>query len=199
MRARVTIDEHPKTGRKSIVATEIPYQVNKAKLIEKIAELVRDKRIEGISDLRDESDRHGMRMVIELKRDANPRSILNSLYKYTAMQSAFNANMLALVDRQPQTLTLKKFLVHYIHHREIVITRRTRYELAKAEARKHILEGLKVALDNLDAVIEIIRSSRSAYEDGLTNLRARFGFSLRTAHCSLRAAWHAWTSLSAAV
>src|SRR5437764_14529006 len=114
-----------------------------------------------------------MRMLIELKRDANPDSVLNSLFKYTAMQSAFNANMLALVEQQPRTLTLKAFLQHHISHREIVITRRTRYELAKAEARRHILEGLKIALDNLDAVINTIRQSQAA-EDALINLRRQF-------------------------
>src|SRR5712692_2001526 len=117
-----------------------------------------------------------MRMMIELKRDASPESILNSLYKHTALQSAFNSNMLALVEQQPRILTLKAFLQHYIHHREVVITRRTRYELAKAEARKHILEGLKVALDHLDAVITTVRQSQTT-EVALTSLRAQFGFS----------------------
>jgi DNA gyrase subunit A len=161
----------------NIIVTELPYQVNKADLVKKIAELARDKKIDGIAEVRDESDRHGMRMMIELKRDANPDSVLNSLYKYTAMQTAFNTNMLALVDRQPQTLTLKKFLQHHIHHRETVLTRRTRFELAKAEARKHILEGLKIALDNLDAIITTIRTSQSAYDDGLLRLREQFGLS----------------------
>src|SRR3989440_1669908 len=163
-------------GRVSIIVTELPYQINKADLVRKIAELARDRKIEGISEVRDESDRKGMRMVIELKRDANPDSVLNSLFKYTAMQSAFNTNMLALVEQQPRTLTLKAFLQHYINHREIVITRRTRYELAKAEARKHILEGLKIALDNLDAVITTIRESASA-EVALVNLRQKFTLS----------------------
>ncbi len=176
LRARTHIEEAER-GRMNLIVTELPYQVNKADLVRKIAELVRDKKIDGISEVRDESDRQGMRVFMELKRDANYDSVLNSLYKYTAMQTAFNANMLALVDQQTQTLTLKKFLQHYIAHREIVLTRRTRYELAKAEARKHILEGLKIALDNLDAVIKIIRSSQSAYEDGLTTLREQFGFS----------------------
>ncbi len=176
IRARTQVEETER-GRMSIIVTELPYQVNKAELVKKIAELVRDKRIDGISEVRDESDRQGMRMYIELKRDANMDSVLNALYKYTAMQAAFNTNMLALVDQQPQTLTLKKFLQNYISHREIVLTRRTKYELAKAEARKHILEGLKIALDNLDAVIAIIRASRSAYDDGLVTLREQFGFS----------------------
>jgi len=176
LRARTHIEEAER-GRMNLIVTELPYQVNKADLVKKIAELVRDKKIDGISEVRDESDRQGMRMFMELKRDASYESVLNSLYKYTAMQTAFNANMLALVDQQPQTLTLKKFLQHYVTHREIVLTRRTRYELAKAEARKHILEGLKIALDNLDAVIQIIRSSQSAYDDGLAKLREQFGFS----------------------
>src|SRR5437773_930196 len=163
-------------GRTSIIVTELPYQINKADLVRKIAELARDRKIEGISEVRDESDRKGMRMLIELKRDANPDSVLNSLFKYTAMQSAFNTNMLALVEQQPRTLTLKAFLQHYINHREIVITRRTRYELAKAEARKHILEGLKIALDNLDAVISTIRQSQAA-EDALVNLQRQFNLS----------------------
>ncbi len=176
MRARTHMEEGER-GRMHLIVTELPYQVNKAELVRKIAELVRDKKLDGISEVRDESDRQGMRVFMELKRDASYESVLNSLYKYTAMQTAFNANMLALVDQQPQTLTLKKFLQHYITHREIVLTRRTRYELAKAEARKHILEGLKVALDNLDAVIHTIRNSQSAYDDGLAKLREQFGFS----------------------
>lgn len=176
MRARTHLEEGER-GRINLIVTELPYQVNKAELVRKIAELVRDKKIDGISEVRDESDRQGMRVFMELKRDAGYDSVLNSLYKYTAMQTAFNANMLALVDQQPQTLTLKKFLQHHITHREVVLTRRTRYELAKAEARKHILEGLKIALDNLDEVIHTIRSSQSAYDDGLTKLRERFGFS----------------------
>ncbi len=176
VRARTHVEESDR-GRMTIIVTELPYQVNKAELVKKIAEMTRDKKLDGIADVRDESDRQGMRMLIELKRDANLDSVLNSLYKYTAMQAAFNANMLALVDRQPHTLTLKKFLQHHITHREIVITRRTQYELAKAEARKHILEGLKIALDNLDAVIATIRQSRSAYEDGLISLRQQFGLS----------------------
>ncbi len=144
--------------------------------MKKIAEMARDKKIDGISEIRDESDRHGMRMLIELKRDATPESVLNALYKYTAMQSAFNANMLALVDQQPRILTLKAFLQHHINHREVVITRRTRYELKKAEARKHILEGLKIALDNLDTVITTIRQSQSA-EAALVNLMQQFSLS----------------------
>jgi DNA gyrase subunit A len=176
IRAR-THAEETERGRISIVTTELPYQVNKADLVKKIAELARDKKVDGIAEVRDESDRQGMRMVIDLKRDANYESVLNQLFKYTAMQTAFNTNMLALADQQPQTLTLKKFLQHYIRHREIVLTRRTQYELRKAEARKHILEGLKIALDNLDEIITIIRTSRSAYDDGMQKLREQFGLS----------------------
>ena len=175
VRARTQFEESER-GRISIIVTELPYQINKADLVKKIAELARDKKIEGISEVRDESDRKGMRMVVELKRDANPDSVLNSLFKYTAMQSAFNSNMLALVDQQPRTLTLKAFLHHHIAHRENVITRRTHFELAKAEARKHILEGLKIALDNLDAVINTIRQSQSA-DAALVNLQRQFNLS----------------------
>jgi DNA gyrase subunit A len=175
VRARTSIEESER-GRMSIIVTELPYQVNKAELVKKIAEMTRDKKIDGIAEIRDESDRQGMRVVIELKRDSMPDSVLNALYKYTAMQSAFNANMLALVDYQPRILTLKAFLQHYINHREIVITRRTRYELARAEARRHILEGLKIALDNLDAVISTIRESPSA-EAALGNLMRQFSLS----------------------
>src|SRR5229473_916796 len=176
VRARTKIEEGER-GRMSIIVTELPYQVNKAELVKKIAELTRDKKIDGISEVRDESDRQGMRILIELKRDSTPESVLNSLYKYTAMQSAFNANMLALVDQQPRILTLKAFLQHHIHHREIVITRRTRFELAKAEARKHILEGLKIALDNLDAVISTIRASQRETAGLAEELQQKFGFS----------------------
>src|SRR2546421_3949104 len=175
VRARTHFEEGER-GRVSIIVTELPYQINKADLVKKIAELARDKKIDGISEIRDESDRKGMRIMIELKRDANPDSVLNSLFKYTAMQSAFNTNMLALVDQQPRTLTLKAFLQHYINHREVVITRRTRFELAKAEARKHILEGLRIALDHLDAVITTIRQSQTA-EAALLTLQQSFGVS----------------------
>jgi DNA gyrase subunit A len=175
VRARTQFEEAER-GRMTIVVTELPYQVNKADLVKKIAEMARDKKIDGISEIRDESDRQGMRVVIELKRDANPDSVLNSLFKYTAMQSAFNANMLALVDQQPRILTLKAFLQHYINHREIVLTRRTRYELAKAEARRHILEGLKIVLDNLDAVITAIRASQTT-EIAAARLQREFALS----------------------
>jgi DNA gyrase subunit A len=160
MRARTSFEEHPKTGRKSIVTTEIPYQVNKARLIEKIAELVREKRIEGISDIRDESDRDGMRMVIDLKKDAVPEIVQNNLFKMTPLQESFGINMLAIVDGRPQILSLKQALTHFIAHRRDVVTRRTIYDLRKARERMHILEGLKIAIDNIDAVIDLIRSSK---------------------------------------
>jgi DNA gyrase subunit A len=159
VRARTTVEEHPKTGRKSIVATEIPYQVNKARLIEKIAELVRDKRIDGISDVRDESDREGMRVVIDLKKDAVPEVVMNNLWKMTPLQESFGINLLAIVDSRPQVLSLKQALNQFIQHRRDVVTRRTQFELREAQARMHILEGLKIAVDNIDAVINLIRSS----------------------------------------
>ena len=175
VRAKTNYEQTEK-GRTSIIVTELPYQVNKAELVKKIAELARDKKVEGISEVRDESDRNGMRMYIELKRDVNPESVLNMLYKYTAMQSAFNANMLALVDKQPRTLRLKDFLQYHINHREVVITRRTQFELRKAEARRHILEGLKIALDHLDQVIALIRASQTT-DEALKNLQQQFSFS----------------------
>ncbi|MCX7773272.1 MAG: DNA gyrase subunit A, partial [Clostridia bacterium] len=160
----VTEIESYGNNRQRIIVTELPYQVNKARLVEKIAMLVKDKRIEGISDLRDESDRKGMRIVIELKRDANANVILNQLYMNTQLQDAFNVNMLALVQApdgkfEPKVLNLKECIQYYVSHQEDVIRRRTRYELEKAEARAHILEGLRIAIDNLDEVIRIIRSS----------------------------------------
>ena len=160
MRGRTTIEEHPKTGRKSIVATEIPYQVNKARLIEKIAELVREKRIEGIADIRDESDRDGMRIVVDLKKDAVPEVVQNNLWKMTPLQESFGINMLAIVEGRPQILSLKKARNHYISHRRDVVTRRTMFDLRKAKERMHILEGLKIAIDNIDAVIDLIRASK---------------------------------------
>ena len=155
VRAQVAFEE-VRSGRMAIVVTELPYQVNKAALMEKIADLVTGKKIEGIADLRDESDRDGMRMVVEIKRDANPHKVLNNLFKHTSLQTAFNMNMLALVDGQPQTLPLKSVLQHYIDHRREVVRRRTEFDLGKARARAHILEGLKIALDHLDAVIQTI-------------------------------------------
>lgn len=161
MRANAHI-ETMSNGKPRIVVTELPYQVNKARLVEKIAQLVRDKQIEGITDLRDESDRNGMRVVVDLRRDSNPNVILNQLYKHTQLQDSFGVIMLALVDGKPKVLNLKEVLHYYIKHQEDVITRRTRYDLAKTEARAHILEGLTIALDNLDAVITTIRESRTA-------------------------------------
>ena len=162
VRSRAEIEEE--NGRHRIVVTEIPYQVNKAKLIENIADLVKDKRIVGISDLRDESDREGMRIVIELKRDANPNIILNQLYKHTKMQDTFGIIMLALVNNEPKVLNLKQILGHYVDFQKEVIRRRTIFELKKAETREHILEGLKIALDHIDEVISIIRGSKNTAE-----------------------------------
>ncbi|MBT2641042.1 DNA gyrase subunit A [Bacillus sp. ISL-41] len=160
LRAKVEI-EQKSNGKEVIIVRELPYQVNKAKLIEKIAELVRDKRLDGITDLRDESDRKGMRIVIEVRKDANANVLLNNLYKQTALQTSFGINLLALVDGQPKVLNLKQCLEYYLDHQVVVIRRRTEFELRKAEARAHILEGLRIALDNLDAVISLIRSSRT--------------------------------------
>jgi DNA gyrase subunit A len=165
-----------KQGKAAIIVTELPYQVNKAQLIEKIADLVRDKKISEISDLRDESDRSGMRVVIELKREAIPKVVLNKLYKHTAMQSTFGVNTLALVGGVPRTLTLRDMLRHYIAHQKDVIVRRTRYELGKARKRAHILEGLLVAISNLDEVIRIVRSSEDA-EAARIGLMERFKLS----------------------
>jgi len=164
MRARAMIETQKKTERQSIVVTEIPYQVNKARLVEKIAELVREKKIEGIADLRDESDRDGMRIVIELKRDENPQVMLNQLYKQTQMQSSFGIINLAIVNNRPKVLTLRETIGHFIDHRREIVTRRTIFDLKKAEARAHILEGLKIALDWLDSVIELIRASANPAE-----------------------------------
>ena len=163
-------------GKNRIVVTEIPYNVNKARLIEKIAELHKDKKIDGITDLRDESSREGMRICIELRRDVNPNIILNQLYKHTQLQDTFGVIMLALVDNQPKILNLKEMLTHYLNHQKDVVTRRTKYELNKAEERAHILEGLLIALDNIDEVIQIIRSSADVNTAKAT-LMERFGLS----------------------
>ena len=160
LRARVEIETKP-NGKETILVHEIPYQVNKAKLIERIAELVRDKKIDGITDLRDESDRNGMRIVIEVRRDANANVILNNLYKMTALQTSFGINMLALVDGQPKVLNLKQCLYYYLEHQKVIIRRRTAFDLRKAEARAHILEGLRIALDHIDEIISLIRSSQT--------------------------------------
>jgi len=159
VRARVQVEEG-KAGRMSLVATQIPFQVNKASLLEKIAEMVREGKIAGISDLRDESDRDGMRIVIELKKDANPKVVLNQLFVHTPLQTSIGAILLALVDNRPQVLTLRALLDQYVRHRREVVRRRTEFDLAEAERRAHVLEGLKIALDHLDAVIALIRRSR---------------------------------------
>ena len=160
VRARTEFEETP-NGRTQIIVTELPYQVNKAMLQERIAELVREKKLDGIAAMQDESDRQGMRLVIEIKRDANPHTVLNQLYKHTAMQQTFGYNMLALVNGQPQLLPLKRLLHEFLEYRQVVVTRRTQFELNKARARAHILEGLVIALDNLDAVIRTIREAAS--------------------------------------
>lgn len=161
VRAKTEIEKHGE-DRERIIVTEIPYQVNKATLVEKIAELVRDKRIDGISDLRDESDKSGMRIVIELKRNANANVVLNHLYKHTQMQDTFGVIMLALVDGEPRVLNLKQVLEYYVEHQKDVIVRRTKFELEKAKRRAHILEGLIIALDNIDEIVNLIRSSADA-------------------------------------
>jgi len=159
VRARANIEVN-RNGKENIIITEIPYQVNKTNLIEKIADLVQTKKIEGISDLRDESDRDGMRIVIDLKRDVNPNSILNSLFKHSQMQTTFGIIMLALVDGQPKIINLKEILQHFIDHRHNIVVRRTRFDLEEAEKRAHILEGLKIAIDNIDEIIELIKKSK---------------------------------------
>lgn len=182
MRAKTTIEENNNKAR--IIVDELPYQVNKARLVEKIAELVREKRIDGITDLRDESDRNGMRVVIELRRDVNPNVVLNNLYKHTSLQSTFGINMLAIVNNEPKILTLREVLHHYLKHQVEVIRRRTEFELKKAEARAHILEGLRIALDHLDEVIALIRSSQTA-EIARNGLIERFGLSEEQAQAIL--------------
>ncbi|BAC11963.1 DNA gyrase subunit A [Oceanobacillus iheyensis] len=183
IRAKLNI-EQGKNDKETIIVTELPYQVNKAKLIEKIAELVRDKKVEGITDLRDESDRNGMRIVIELRRDANANVVLNNLYKHTSLQTTFGINMLALVDGQPRVLNIKQCLSYYLEHQKVIIKRRTQFELNKAEARAHILEGLRIALDHLDEVIELIRSSKTA-DIAREGLMERFKLSEKQAQAIL--------------
>lgn len=193
MRARAVI-EQMSGGKQRILVTEIPYQVNKAKLIERIAELVRDKKIEGVADLRDESDRDGMRIVIELKRETNANVLLNQLYKHTQMQESFGMIMLALVNGVPQVLNLKQILQYYIDHQKDVVTRRCRFDLAKAEARAHIVEGLRIALDNIDQVVATIRAAKST-EEARTNLMSRFGLSEKQAQAILEMRLRALTGL----
>ena len=178
IRAKAFVEESARGGRYQIVVTELPYQVNKATLLERIAELVKEGKLDGISDLRDESDRSGMRAIIELKRDAQPMKVLNNLFKHTALQQSFGVNMLALVENgtQPRVLTLRRALQEYIDHRKVVITRRTQFELDKAKRRAHILEGLKKALDAIDEIIATIRKSRTT-ESARNNLMDGFKFS----------------------
>ncbi|NEN24424.1 DNA gyrase subunit A [Cryomorpha ignava] len=175
IRAKANIEEI-REGREAIIVTEIPYQVNKAEMIKKTADLVNDKKIEGISDIRDESDRNGMRIVYELKRDCIPNVVLNKLYKYTALQGSFSVNNIALVKGRPMMLNLKDMIVHFVEHRHEVVVRRTQFELRKAEERAHILEGLLIALDNLDEVIKLIRASATP-EDARTGLMEQFSLS----------------------
>ena len=176
LRGKATIEVHPKTEKETIIITELPYQVNKARLIEKIAELVRDKKIDGISDVRDESDRDGMRIVVELRRGEVAAVILNQIYKHTQLQTTFGVIMLALVGNQPRVLNLSEILHAFIRHRRDVVVRRTQYDLKKAEEKAHILEGLKIALDHLDRVIALIRRSASP-EAARTGLVQQFGLS----------------------
>lgn len=183
IRAKVEIEQKA-NGKETILVHELPYQVNKAKLIEKIAELVRDKKIDGITNLRDESDRRGMRVVIEVRKDANANVVLNNLYKQTAMQSSFGINMLSLVNGQPKVLGLKEMLYHYLEHQKVIIRRRTEFDLRKAEDRAHILEGLRIALDHIDEIIAIIRGSRSG-EEAKPQLMERFNLSERQAQAIL--------------
>lgn len=175
MRGKAEIEEG-KNGKQQIIITELPYQVNKAEMVARIADLYHEKKLEGISDLRDESDRDGIRVVVELKRDAKPKAVLNNLFKHTALQTSFSANFVALVDNTPQTLNLKQILQEYIKHRQLIITRRTQYDLKIAKARAHILEGLKIALDHLDAVIKTIRESKDS-DEAKKNLMERFKLS----------------------
>ena len=193
VRARAKI-EPMSGGRHRIVVTEIPYQVNKARMIQRIAELARDKSIEGITDLRDESDREGLRIVMELRRDANPNVVLNQLYKRTTMETTFGAIMLVLVDNEPRVLNLKEMLHYYIEHQKDVVTRRTQHDLSKAEDRAHILEGLRIALDHIDEIISLIRSSRTR-EIAREGLMAKFGLSERQAQAILEMRLQSLTGL----
>ncbi|ADK13121.1 MULTISPECIES: DNA gyrase subunit A [Clostridium] len=182
VRAKAEIEEVK--GRNRIIITEIPYQVNKSKLIENMADLVKNKKIDGISDIRDESDRDGMRIVIELKRDANPNVTLNQLYKHTRMQDTFGIIMISLVNNEPKVLNLKQMLVYYLQFQEEIVTRRTKFDLDKAQARAHILEGLKIALDHIDEVIHLIRSSKTA-ENARNGLMSEFSLSEKQAQAIL--------------
>jgi len=194
IRATAAIETDKRSSKASIIVREIPYQVNKTKLIERIAELVNDKRIEGISDLRDESDRDGMRIVVELKRDAEPKIVLNQLYKLTQMQESYGLIMLAIHEGRPRELDLREMLVQFLEHRKLVITRRTRFDLRQAEARLHVLEGLLIALRNLDDVIKLIRASKDA-ESARSGLMQRFGLSQIQAQAILDLTLRRLTSL----
>ncbi len=184
IRAEASIEINERTSKPSIIVTELPYQVNKARLLEKIAELVKDKKLDGVTDLRDESDRRGMRMVVELRRDVVPEVVLNNLFKLTAMQSSFGIIMLAIVNGQPKVMPLKEVLENFIDFRRDVTTRRTNFELEKAEERSHILEGLKIALDHIDEVIKLIRASADG-QTARTGLMAQFGLSERQSQAIL--------------
>jgi DNA gyrase subunit A len=194
MRARAQVEEKESSGRQRIVVTEIPFQVNKARMIEQIAELVRDKKVTDIADLRDESDRDGMRVVIELRRDANPTVVLNQLFKHTQMQTTFGAIMLALVDGQPRVMNLKELLQHFVDHRHEVITRRTQFDLEQSQAREHILEGLKIAVDNIDEVVQIIRKAKDVPAADAA-LRKRFELSEKQSEAILNMRLARLTSL----
>ncbi len=194
MRARAQVEEKESSNKSQIVVTEIPFQVNKSRLIEQIAGLVRNKKVTDISDLRDESDRDGMRIVIELKRDANPTVVLNQLFKHTQMQSTFGAIMLALVDGQPQVLDLKQILERFVEHRHEVITRRTTYDLEQAQSREHILEGLKIAVDSIDEVVKIIRKAQDVPAADAA-LRERFELSEKQSEAILNMRLARLTSL----
>jgi DNA gyrase subunit A len=175
MRGKAEIEEIAQ-GKSAIIISELPYQVNKSQLVARIADLVKEKKLEGISDLRDESDRRGIRVYVELKRDARPKQVLNNLFKYTALQTTFPVNMVALVDNTPQTCSLKIILEEYVKHRHNVIRRRSEFELREAKAREHILEGLKIAVDHIDEVISIIKKSKDA-DEAKGKLMKRFGLS----------------------
>ena len=191
----VTEIEPMDNGKNRIVVTELPYMVNKARLIEKIAELHKDKKVDGLTDIRDETSREGMRICIELRRDVNPNIVLNQLYKHTQLQDTFGVIMLALVNNQPKVLNLKDMLDNYLHHQEDVVTRRTRYDLNKAEERAHILQGYLIALDNIDEVIHIIRNSRTT-QDAKNGLMERFGLTDRQAQAIVDMRLRALTGLA---
>ena len=193
VRARTEIEEHS-NGRQRIIVTELPYQVNKAKLVESIAAMVKDKRLDGIADIREESDRQGMRVVIELKRDANAQVVLNMLYKHTQLQVSTGITLLALADGEPKILNLKEILAYYIAHQRDVVTRRTRYDLEKAEDRYHILAGMVIALDNIDDVVAIIKSTKDK-QDAMEKLMERFALSERQANAILEMKLYRLTTL----